>query len=66
MNQQKCMLYGGRRLYQYNKRQHFYISFIVNKLFSNYKLTSNQKKTSFFINNFSLFPRFEYSCCYKS
>ena len=33
----------GRRLYQYNE-EHFYIGFDVDKLFSNYKSTSNQRE----------------------
>ena len=45
-------LFCGRRLYQYNKDDIFIQVLIVNKLFSNYKFTSNQKE-AFLIDSFS-------------
>ena len=38
------LMYGGKRKYQYNEDEFFIKVLMVNKLFSNYKFTNNQRE----------------------
>ena len=48
-----CIIYSGRRLYQYNGDSFFIIVLIVNNLFSIYTFTSYHRE-AFLIDNFLL------------
>ena len=58
----ELLKYGDKRLYQYNKDDFFIYVLIVNKLFSNYKFTSNQREAFLLINSLDFYV-FVYPCC---